>query len=81
MRKVLLGLGVASLMTGTAMAAEPLSNQQMDKVTAGSGGWVSIAPIERPTGLNFTVTITNTFPFPGIQVVNDFTFPVISVPW
>jgi len=35
MRKALLALGAASLMAGTAMAAEPLTNQQMDKVAAG----------------------------------------------
>jgi hypothetical protein len=35
MRKVLLALGVAPLMAGTAMAAQPLTDNQMDGVTAG----------------------------------------------
>jgi len=34
-RKVLLALGVAPLMAGTAMAAQPLTDNQMDGVTAG----------------------------------------------
>ena len=35
MRKVLLALGVAPLMATTAMAAQPLTDNQMDGVTAG----------------------------------------------
>jgi hypothetical protein len=35
MRKLLLALGMAPLMAGTAMAAQPLSDNQMDGVTAG----------------------------------------------
>jgi hypothetical protein len=35
MRKVLLALGVAPLMASTAMAAQPLTDNQMDGVTAG----------------------------------------------
>jgi len=35
MRKVLLALGLAPLMAGTAMAAQPLTDNQMDGVTAG----------------------------------------------
>jgi len=35
MRKFLLALGVAPLMAGTAMAAQPLTDNQMDGVTAG----------------------------------------------
>ena len=35
MRKILLVLGVAPLMAGTAMAAQPLTDNQMDGVTAG----------------------------------------------
>ncbi|HUK07921.1 MAG TPA: hypothetical protein VLX09_08650 [Stellaceae bacterium] len=35
MRKVLLALGVAPLMAGTAMAGQPLTDNQMDGVTAG----------------------------------------------
>jgi len=35
MRKVVLALGMVSLMAGTAMAAEPLTDQRMDLVTAG----------------------------------------------
>jgi len=35
MRKFLLALGVAPLMASTAMAAQPLTDNQMDGVTAG----------------------------------------------
>jgi len=35
MRKVLLALGLAPLMASTAMAAQPLTDNQMDGVTAG----------------------------------------------
>jgi len=35
MRKVLLALGLVPLMAGTAMAAQPLTDTQMDGVTAG----------------------------------------------
>jgi len=35
MRKLLLALGMAPLMAGTAMAAQPLTDNQMDGVTAG----------------------------------------------
>ena len=35
MKKLLLALGLAPLMAGTAMAAQPLTDNQMDGVTAG----------------------------------------------
>jgi hypothetical protein len=35
MRKIVVTLSVAPLLTGTAMAAQPLADNQMDKVTAG----------------------------------------------
>ncbi|HUK06562.1 MAG TPA: hypothetical protein VLX09_01720 [Stellaceae bacterium] len=35
MRKFILALGMTMLMTGTAVAAEALSDNQMDRVTAG----------------------------------------------
>ncbi|HUK07109.1 MAG TPA: hypothetical protein VLX09_04500 [Stellaceae bacterium] len=35
MKKFLLALGVAPLLAGTAMAAQPLTDNQMDGVTAG----------------------------------------------
>jgi hypothetical protein len=35
MNKTLLGLAVLPFVAGTAMAAQPLTNQQMDTVTAG----------------------------------------------
>jgi hypothetical protein len=35
MNKTLLGLAVLPFVAGTAMAAQPLTEQQMDKVTAG----------------------------------------------
>jgi hypothetical protein len=45
MRKIVLALGMLSLMAGTAMAAEPLNDQKMDIVTAGN-----IPPIPSPPG-------------------------------
>jgi hypothetical protein len=35
MKKVLMGLAVLPLMAGVAVAGQPLSDQQMDRVTAG----------------------------------------------
>ena len=38
MRKILPVFGAVLLMTGTAMAAQPLTDNQMDAVTAGASG-------------------------------------------
>ena len=50
MRKVVLALGMVSLMAGTAMAAEPLTDQTMDTVTAGGIPVIAVpgTPIVNP---------------------------------
>jgi hypothetical protein len=53
MRKVLIALCVAPLMAGSAMAAQPLTNRQMDKIVAGDNFTVSLGTFF----LNFTETL------------------------
>ena len=50
MRKVVLALGMVSLMAGTAMAAGPLTDQTMDTVTAGGIPVIGVpgTPISNP---------------------------------
>jgi ribulose-5-phosphate 4-epimerase/fuculose-1-phosphate aldolase len=43
MKKVLMGLAVLPFLTGVAAAGQPLTNQQMDQVTA---GFVSIVIVD-----------------------------------
>jgi len=67
MRKVILTVGVVSLMAGAAMAAEPLTNQQMDKVTAGlPAPPFTPQPVEfqLPSVFNAPITVQNNFQFP-----------------
>jgi len=44
MRNVLVAMGVALLLAGTAMAAEPLTDQNMDNVTAGNIPSIPVPP-------------------------------------
>jgi hypothetical protein len=70
MRKIVLAVGVASLLTGTAMAAEPLTDQKMDKVAAGLL-IVAIPPIVNP-GAPFgpTPIVNPGAPFGPTPIVN-----------
>ena len=58
MGKVIMGLVALPLLTGVAVAGQPLSNQQMDLVTAGFSA-TSIADAEGLAGQGMFV-ITNT---------------------
>jgi hypothetical protein len=60
MKKVLMGLAALPFLTGVAMAAQPLTNQQMDGVTAGFTA-TSIADAEGlvgESGIVLTTTAT-----------------------
>jgi len=57
MRKVLMGLAALPFLTGIAAAGQPLTNQQMDRVTAGFSA-ISIADAEGLVGESGIVLTT-----------------------
>ena len=59
MRKALLVLTAATIVTGTAVAGEPLTNQQMDKVAAGFYACSSLPCLPTPTMV--TIIVNNPF--------------------
>jgi hypothetical protein len=67
MNKVLMGLAALPFLAGTAVAGQPLTNQQMDRVTAGFTA-TSIADAEGLVGesgivLTTTATLSEVAPF------------------
>lgn len=57
MKKALMGLAVLPFLAGIAVAGEPLSNQQMDRITAGFTA-ISIADAEGLVGESGIVLVT-----------------------
>ena len=67
MKKVLIGMAMMPFLVGAASAAEPLTGQQMDRVTAGFTS-ISIADAEGLVGqsgvvLTTTATLSQVLPF------------------
>ena len=62
MRKVLLALAAATIMAGAAVAGEPLTDQQMDKVAAGFTAYTVLPPPGTPP---LTTTVVNLSFFPS----------------
>ncbi len=67
MKKVLIGLAALPFMAGVAAAGQPLSNQQMDRVTAGFTA-LSVADAEGLVGalgtvLTTTASLSQVLPF------------------
>lgn len=60
MKKALMGLAVLPFLAGVAVAAEPLSNQQMDGVTAGftAISWADAEGLVGESGIITTTTAT-----------------------
>lgn len=79
MRKVLIGLAVLPFLTAVAGAAEPLTNQQMDHVTAGFSA-LSVADAEGLVGsgslvLTTTASLSQVSPFAS-ATLNETSFTV-----
>jgi hypothetical protein len=62
MKKVLIGLVAWPLVAGVALAAEPLTNQQMDTLTAGDALNLSIPTIPSITSILSTGGLSFTLP-------------------
>jgi len=67
MKKVLIGMAMVPFLVGVAAAGEPLTNQQMDRVTAGFTA-LSIADAEGLVGesgivLTTTASLSQVLPF------------------
>jgi len=58
MNRFLIGLAAVPLLSGVALAAEPLSYRQMDAVTAGGGSATAIATAEADGAVIVTATAT-----------------------
>jgi len=85
MRKFILALGMAPLMAGTAVAAEALSDNQMDRVTAGvlPGGIQMIASMIPNKQIFLVYLPPPRTPFPyGINVFEwlDLSLPELPAP-
>jgi len=71
MRKFLLALGIAPLLAGTAVAGEALSDNQMDRVTAGLilPGGIQMPPVLPDKQIFLSLLPSTHTPFPyGINV-------------
>ncbi|HUK10292.1 MAG TPA: hypothetical protein VLX09_20645 [Stellaceae bacterium] len=83
MRKVLIALGVAPMIVGSAMAAQPLTDRQMDKIVAGDNFTVSLGAFF----LNFTETLgggtanfTTSLPSSNFSYVTDLSASLCGGP-
>jgi hypothetical protein len=77
MRKVLAGLAALPFMLGVASAGQPLTNQQMDTVTAGFSA-ISLATatgLAGESGIVFTTATTNTQVAPIAKTGLNITVP------